>query len=199
MTMVKINVIALLFVSIGLFAQDKASETDFNEIIWYGLDYSMVKFIGSDLDFTDIDKIQSTYFKAWNQLILDESDKYDLRKAFKVKKVEYDIDAAVERSRARDMEGIVQQEDYSLEGDVGVDIALSYANPEINKVGAFFLMETLNKPAEEETMWVILFHVSTGEVFHAKRLVGKPRGFGFRNYWAGGYYYVMKKGISRPR
>ena len=199
MTMVKINVIALLFVSIGLFAQDKASETDFNEIIWYGLDYSMVKFIGSDLDFTDIDKIQNTYFKAWNQLILDESDKYDLRKAFKVKNVEYDFDAAVERSRARDMEGIVQQEDYRLEGDVGAVIAKGYANPEINKVGAFFIMETLNKPAEEETMWVVLFHVSTGEVFHMQRLVGKPRGFGFRNYWAGGYYYVMKKGISRPR
>lgn len=197
--MLRINVIALLFVSIGLFGQDQASETDFKEIIWYGMDYSVVKLIGSELDFTDIDKIQNTYFRAWNQLIQDESSKYDLKKAFKVKNVEYDFEAAVERSKARDMEGILQQEDYRLEGDVAAEIAASYANPEINKVGAFFIMETLNKTAVEETMWVVLFHVSTGEVFFTERLVGKPKGFGFRNYWAGGYYYVMKKGIPRPR
>ena len=41
--MVKINVIALFFVSIGLFGQNQVSETEFDEIIWFGLDYSMVK------------------------------------------------------------------------------------------------------------------------------------------------------------
>ena len=197
--MLRINVIALLFVSIGLFGQDQLSETDFDEIIWYGLDYSVVKFIGSELDFTDIDKIQNHYFGAWNQLILDESKKYDLKKAFKVKKVEYEFEAAIERSEQRDMEGIVQQEDYRLEGDLAAEIAATYANPEINKIGAIFIMETLNKTAEQESMWAVLFHVSTGQVFYTERLVGAPKGFGFRNYWAGGYYNAMKKGINRPR
>ena len=72
----------MLSVSIGLFGQDQLSETDFDEIIWYGLDYSVVKFIGSELDFTDIDKIQNHYFGAWNQLILDESKKYGQKNQF---------------------------------------------------------------------------------------------------------------------
>jgi len=197
--MVRINVIALIFVSIGLFGQNQVSETDFDEIIWFGLDYSMVKFIGSDLDFTDIDKIQSHYFGAWNQLIIDESSKYDLKKAFKVKKVEYDIEIAIARSKQRDMQDILQTDAYRLEGDAAQEVAKAYANPEINKVGALFIMETLNKPAIEETMWLILFHVSTGEVFYSDRLVGLPKGFGFRNYWAGGYYNAIKKQVTRPR
>jgi len=157
--MVRINVIALIFVSIGLFGQNQVSETDFDEIIWFGLDYSMVKFIGSGLDFTDLDKIQSHYFGAWNQLIIDESSKYDLKKAFKVKKVEYDIEIAIARSKQRDMQDILQTDAYRLEGDAAQEVAKAYANPEINKVGALFIMETLNKPAIEETMWLILFHV----------------------------------------
>jgi len=197
--MVRINVIALIFISIGLFGQNQVSETEFDEIIWFGLDYSMVKFIGSDLDFTDLDKIQSHYFGAWNQLIIDESSKYDLKKAFKVKNVEYDIETAIARSEQRDMQDILQREEYRLAGDAATEVAKAYSNPEINKVGAFFIMETLNKTAVEETMWLILFHVSTGEVFYTDRLVGVPKGFGFRNYWAGGYYNVIKKQVSRPR
>lgn len=197
--MVRINVIALFFVSIGLFGQNQVSETEFDEIIWFGLDYSLVKFIGNDLDFKDLEKIQSYYFGAWNQLILDESTKYNLKKAFKVNRVEYDIEATIARSEQRDMQDIVQRDEYRLAGDPGGEIAMAYSNPEINKVGAVFIMETLNKPAVEETMWVVLFHVSTGQVIHTERLVGKPKGFGFRNYWAGGYHSAIKKGINRPQ
>ena len=197
--MVRIIVIALFFVCIGLFGQNQVSETDFDEVIWFGLDYSLVKFIGNTEDFSDLEKIQNHYFRAWNQLILDESGKYSVLRALKVKKVEYSIELAISRSEQRDMQDILQRDAYRLEGDLGSEIAEAYANPEINKVGAVFIMETLNKPAIEETMWLILFHVSTGEVFYAERLVGIPKGFGFRNYWAGGYYNVIKKQVSRPR
>ncbi len=178
--MVRINVIILLFVSIGLFGQNQVSETDFDEVIWFGLDYSLVKFIGASEDFSDLEKIQNYYFRTWNELILEESSKYDLKRAFKVKKVEYAMDSAIARSERRDMQDIVQTDEYRLTGDLGPEIAQAYTNPEINKVGAVFMMETLNKLAVEETMWVVLFHVSTGQVFHTERLVGLPKGFGFR-------------------
>ena len=197
--MVRINVIILLFVSIGLFGQNQVSETDFDEVIWFGLDYSLVKFIGASEDFSDLEKIQNYYFRTWNELILEESSKYNLKLAFKVKEVEYAMDSAIARSERRDMLDIVQTDEYRLTGDLGPEIAKAYSNPEINKVGAVFIMETLNKPAVEETMWVVLFHVSTGQVFHTERLVGLPKGFGFRNYWAGGYYSALKKGVNRPQ
>jgi hypothetical protein len=197
--MVRFNVIILLFVSIGLFGQNQVSETDFDEVIWFGLDYSLVKFIGASEDFSDLEKIQNYYFRTWNELILEESSKYNLKRAFKVKKVEYAMDSAIARSERRDMQDIVQTDEYRLTGDLGPEIAKAYSNPEINKVGAVFMMETLNKPAVEETMWVVLFHVSTGQVFHTERLVGLPKGFGFRNFWAGGYYSALEEGVNRPQ
>jgi hypothetical protein len=197
--MVRFNVIILLFVSIGLFGQNQVSETDFDEVIWFGLDYSLVKFIGASEDFSDLEKIQNYYFRTCNELILEESSKYNLKRAFKVKKVEYAMDSAIARSERRDMQDIVQTDEYRLTGDLGPEIAKAYSNPEINKVGAVFMMETLNKLAVEETMWVVLFHVSTGQVFHTERLVGLPKGFGFRNFWAGGYYSALEEGVNRPQ
>ena len=49
-----------------------------DEVVWYGLDYSLVKFIGMSQDFNDIDRIQSFFFRNWNELILTETKKYDL-------------------------------------------------------------------------------------------------------------------------
>ena len=67
----------------------------------------------------------------------------------------------------------------------------AYSNPAISKVGAIFVMETLNKLAVEETMWLALFYIESGQVFHTERLSGSPGGFGFRNYWARGYYHTI--------
>ncbi len=196
--MVRIMVMLILLGSVNLWGQNQESKADFDEVIWFGLDYTQVKFIGTSDQFNDLDAIQHRYFRAWNDLIEIESPKYDLKSAFKVANLIYGLDSAIVRSERRDMKDIVQMSEYELSENQVAEIVKAYADPAISKVGAIFVMETLNKTAVTETMWLTFFHVSTGEVFYTERLIGKPKGMGFRNYWAGGYYTVIKELIERP-
>lgn len=197
--MVRITVVFFLLLgSMNLLGQNQESETDFDEVIWFGLDYTQVKFIGASDEFNDLEAIQNRYFRSWNELIVTESSKYDLKRAFKITNLIYALDSAISRSERRDMKDIVQLNNYELSENQLAEIVKAYADPALSKVGAIFVMETLNKTAVKETMWLAFFHVSTGEVFHTERLIGKPKGFGFRNYWAGGYYRVITELIKRP-
>ena len=196
--MVRIVVMLTLLGSVNLWGQNQESKADFDEVIWFGLDYTQVKFIGVSDQFNDLDAIQHRYFRAWNDLIEIESPKYDLKSAFKVSNLIYALDSAIVRSERRDMKDIVQMSEYELSENQVAEIVKAYADPAISKVGAIFVMETLNKTAVKETMWVTFFHVSTGEVFYTERLIGTPKGMGFRNYWAGGYYRVITELINRP-
>ena len=195
--MVRCLVALMLLGSINLLGQNQEGKASFDEVVWFGLDYTQVKFIGSGDQFSDLEAIQHRYFRSWNELFEKESSKYDLKSAFMVKKIIYDLDSAIARSERRDMKDIVQMDEYELSENQVVEIAKAYSNPAIDKVGAIFVMETLNKLDVEVTMWVAFFHVSTGQVFHTERLMGQPRGFGFRNYWAGGLYSALQKGVNR--
>jgi hypothetical protein len=195
--MVRIIVMLSLLGSVNLWGQNQESKADFDEVVWFGLDYTQVKFIGVSDQFNDLEAIQHNYFRSWNELILSESSKYDLKGAFKITNLVYALDSAIARSERRDMKDIVQMTKYELSENQVNEIVKAYADPAINKVGAIFVMETLNKIAVKETMWVTFFHVSTGEVFYTERLIGKPKGMGFRNYWAGGYYRVITELIKR--
>jgi hypothetical protein len=179
-------VITALVLSTALHAQERPGKVTF-----YGLDYTQVKFIGLDEDFSDLFKIQNTYFAAWNGLFLTEQSKYNVATAFNVREVEYTIEKAIKRSEDRDMTGIVQRDSYSLGKEELASVLKAYIIPGEDKVGTLFIMETLNKFDKVSTMWLVVFNVSDGTIHHLKRYSGGPGGFGFRNYWARGYYNVL--------
>ena len=79
-----------------------------NELVWCGIDYSLVKFIGSADQFNDLPKIQSYYFRAWNEIIQAEAGKYDLNNAFSVNTIHYNMENSILRSQEKDMSGILQ-------------------------------------------------------------------------------------------
>lgn len=167
-------------------------------LVWFGLDYSHVKFIGLETDFSDLPKIRDHYFSSWNQLVLAESEKYDVRGAFRAGQVTYAIEQAVERSSNRYMDNIVQPGSYEMGKDQLAEALKSYISPSAEGTGAVFIMETLNKTDQKATMWVAVFDIRTGEMLHLKRYSGKPGGFGFRNYWARPVYNVIKTLKSNP-
>jgi len=167
-------------------------------LVWFGLDYSHVKFIGTPEDFSDLPKIRDHYFGAWNQLILAESEKYDIRAAFGAGQVTYAIEKAVERSSNRDMGNIVQMGSYEMSKEQLAEALKSYISPSGEGTGAVFIMETLNKTRAEATMWVAVFDIRSGEMLHLKRYADKPGGFGFRNYWARPYYNVISTLKKNP-
>jgi hypothetical protein len=158
-----------------------------------------VQFIGTSDQFADLPKIQNYYFRAWNEIILDEKSKYDLNTAFSVSTISYTMENSILRSEQRDMDGIVQSSDYSI-GEEQVKLVVeANIDPSVDKVGAMFVMETLNKTAAISTMWLAVFNVATGEVLYMKRYSGAVGGFGFRNYYAKSLHNVIKNLKMTPR
>jgi len=183
----------LILASISLFVRPAIPESSVNELVWFGIDYSLVKFIGVSDNFSNLRDIQENIFRSWNELVLLEKDKYDVQSTFGVSRVDYQMDFAISQSENRDMDGILQTDGYSIDKDQVTELVMKYTDTSDDRVGALFVMETLNKLDQISTMWVAVFQISTGEILHLERFAGKPGGFGFRNYWARSYYNVLNQ------
>jgi len=186
----KLTTIVLL---LGLICAPGMSQDqpDRDELVWYGMDYSLVRLVGERTDFSDLEKIRGYYFRAWNELMIIEREKYDLKKAFGVKSVTYDIEKAISRSEKVDLELLWQNAWYSFDVDQAIEVMKNYIAPGVNKVGGIFVVETLNQHDTKATMWLLFFNVSTGELIHMGKYEGIAGGFGFRNYWVRPYYDVL--------
>ncbi len=165
--------------------------TNVNEITWYGLDFSNVRLIGA-VGFTNPEKIKSYYFGTWNSLILDEYDKYNLEKFFYVGSVKNNLDIVTDRNKLPDPDKLVIESDYSFGVDKVMQIISEYDSGDNKGIGLVFIVESLNKYKEKASVWVTFFDIQSKKVLLAKRIEGKASGFGFRNYWAGAYYNIMK-------
>ncbi len=195
--------LALLLIafSVGLVVQSTEPVFSQEEVVWFGLDYTQVKFIGYDSQFSDLPKIQDHYFSAWNQLFITEVKKYDIKGALGVDELTYEIENAITLSKQRDMNGILQSGSYKLGKEQLAAVLKSYVNASDQRTGVLMIMETLNKLEETSSMWLVVFDVSTSKIHHLKRYSGKPGGFGFRNYWARSYYNVilsLKESSQKP-
>ncbi len=47
-----------------------------------------------------------------------------------------------------------------------------------------FIMETMNKASAQAYIHVTLINMATKKVLLTEKIIEKPAGFGFRNYWA---------------
>ncbi len=97
------------------------------------------------------------------------------------------------------MTGIVQFEAYTIDEEQVKSVVALNIDPSLDKVGAMFVMETLNKIQEVSTMWLAVFNVATGEILYMRRYSGAVGGFGFRNYYARSHYNVIRNLKMSPR
>jgi hypothetical protein len=196
--MKKINIIILL-VAVSFSAVPQTVQDLFRsdvQITWLGIDYSHVKLIGNFSEFFEIGERSSVqiitdYFPAWNRIILDERDKYDIRGMLRKTDIYYDIDMIMDlntranpdsmesynnrRFTADDIQTYVDQ--YNLQGKEGI--------------GVVFIAECLNKGYQEAWFHFVAINMGTGEVLFQNRLRGTPSGFGLRNYWANSVYRII--------
>jgi hypothetical protein len=193
--MKKILFILILCLNIQLLS----AQTSFSEIkkhhswAWLGLDFSNTKLLGSE-GFNDPKKIIDHYFIAWNQLIFDEGDKYNVKGAFKLKQI-YTEDSYFDllNSKVKSNDIFVDRSYSVSKSDIN-NIVKNYNFSNIKqKICLVFIVERLDKPKEQAVVWVTLINSSTKEIILTERMIGKPGGFGFRNYWAGAVYDIIKQ------
>ncbi|MCF6169780.1 MAG: hypothetical protein L3J66_02230 [Bacteroidales bacterium] len=159
---------------------------------WYGLDYTHAYFI-TTFDFPDPYDLKSK-FRAWNELVLMESEKYNLDKFFN-KEVIPNIDMINKRNDKIKLKGRITDDDFlssHLDREKIREIVFSY-NTEDDEpgIGLVFIVESLSKPNVKGAYWVTFFDIKSRKVITTERFLGKAGGFGLRNYWAKSYFNVM--------
>ena len=184
-----IVVLIFTFFSGAMQAQDKKKAVAEKNITWFGIDFTLARFT---LVTEDPAAIVSTSLKAINNLILAEPDKYNLKKFFSKSEVTPDIEMINERNSKIDPTMLVVPDKYTITPEDVKKVINTYDTKGKTGTGLVFVAENMHKVEEIGSYYVVFFDLSSKEIIDSERKVGKASGIGFRNYWAGSIYNVMK-------
>jgi hypothetical protein len=200
-TMKKIIIysVSCLF-GIALYTQLKPKDVfSQDEVVWYGLDFSKTKFIGS---FENVKKIRpindyvlkDIYIPAWNHLIVNEPTNFDIKKTFYKKKVYYDLRSIESINKTIDTNDLITLNSNTIsQNDLQDMVDLYKKGNKKEGLGLSFIIESFDKPNEQASLWVVFFDIESKKILLSKHCVGKPTGFGIRNYWAGAIKHIMNE------
>ena len=156
-------------------------------LVWCGLDYSMVKMIGTT-DFAQPQQIFPGMLVAWNGLFMKEMLP-ELEKM--AKSVRTDLTAtAANNEKANEKQ--IQRQDGSRDEMVApthikdndiAELVRAYKLNNTQGLGLVFVVDRLVKAQETGCLYVVFFDVSSRKVISSTRLCEKAGGMGFRNYW----------------
>ena len=184
--------ICLIF-SLKTVSNAQVSATD-KSITFYGLDFSKSKMVGND-GFSNPSDIVNRIFGEWNNLLVNEKSKYDVKFAFNKSEVDYDFDIVNKRNLSVNASELVSNNSYSFDEKTVASIVKGYSTKN-KKLGIVFIVEKFDKTEEKASVFITYFDPSSKKVLLTKRMTAAPVGFGFRNYWAGAIAKILKQSNS---
>ncbi len=200
--MKRILIAALFVVFSGLTFSQTASDV-FNPgsytFYWLGLDFSHVKVIGDFTQFGDagaVDayQIKTQYFPAWNELMLNEPEKFDFKGLFKLNELINDIEMITRVNAETDVNAMSATEAPNYSQENIQSFVNGYNTTGKSGIGLVFIAESLDKVGKEAWFHVVAINTTSKEVLMWERIKSVPTGFGVRNYWAGAVYNIIKEG-----
>ncbi|MCP4121070.1 MAG: hypothetical protein GY751_04900 [Bacteroidetes bacterium] len=189
-------IIGIVFTQASVFsqsAQDVFTDPDL-AVIYIGADYSRTSFVGY-ADFTDPVKINDYFIGAWNQLLVNEIDKYNVMGAFRITDYTIDIEITnLQNEKANPKTFVVAKAPDRWENSIIDEMVGEYAidSDNVPSVAFVWIVESLNKSTNLATLNAVFFNTQTREVIYHKTLTGSGKGFGFRNYWVNPYEMAIK-------
>ncbi len=186
----------LIFISVHCFPQSDYQLFNSETMVWYGIDFSHAKLIGTD-GFTNPDDIKGRFFASWNNLVISEPDKYEIRKFFKKSKVILNLETVEAINQKIDVGKMVTNQNYNLTKEEIPDIVRNYSGNENSGLGVVFIVEAFNKITQTGYIYVTFFDIATKKIILSEKLSGEARGMGLRNYWAGCIFEVMETSQSK--
>jgi len=183
-----------------LFAQDVNSVFSTKEIVWFGVDFSNVKLVGTSTDFANLNDIRDKQFNAINNLFISEPEKYDPKKAFKKDKVTNDFSVVEKRNISMDIDKLLVQTENTLSKETIEGMIKEYTPKEATSgIGACFVMENLIKTEKDShaTLYTVFFDIATKKVLICEKTSSVAGGFGFKNFWAKTVFMTLDK-FSMP-
>lgn len=186
--------IAMLLFSNVVFGQTRSEVFDSKvPVTWLGLDFTAAMFIGDREKLGSGETIRSMLY-SWNNLVINEPEKYDIAKAIGRTSIEKDISVTEERIAALKVDGMYSDKtaDHLHVSASDVEEIVRSYNFKGSGIGLLFVVESFNKLNTEASMYVTFINMANKEVLFTERVTAPPGGFGLRNYWAGAIYTVLK-------
>jgi hypothetical protein len=167
------------------------------DITWYGLDFSVAKFKGTFTNF-DINTSKSPatlrdlYFPGWNNVVVEEKDKYDLKKFCKKSTVFYNITKATDINAHVNPDSMITLNPVPVIPLDKIELVVSnYKDPFSGGIGLVFIIECFDTSNDVGSMHMAFFDIQTGKLLFKRRIQTSPGGFGVRNYWIRTVYNAM--------
>jgi hypothetical protein len=190
--------ITLACLMMATFVKAQSTQDVFDpekKITWLGLDFTAAVFIGDRERFGSA--ADTRYLlEAWNSLVINEAQKYDIGKAFN----KYNVDNAVDITKSRNAEFDISQvysdntaDHFRLKPSDIPEIVKTYDFKNLHGMGLMFIIESFNKLNNEGAMWITFIDMDSKKVVLTEKMVAPPGGFGLRNYWAGSIYKVLEQ------
>jgi hypothetical protein len=183
---------ALLMVVCCLFSNTSFSQslksvfTDSESpLLYLGIDFTQARL----LDGGNPQEIRDNYFISINQLIVNEPDKYNLKKAFRKSNIEHDFDAIAKNNAQVNVNDILSTKSGDFNRLKEADIATIINALDLGDkqgTGLVFVMEAMKKASSksEASVWVTFVDIKNKKVLMTERMeCDVIRGIGFRNYW----------------
>jgi len=164
-----------------------------NEIIWYGLDFSKAKMIGSD-GFKNPSELKSKLFNVLNNEICTNTDKFDLKSVFVKDKVINDLSLTDKLNESIDVTNIVTDNNYyAIQPDEIDGIVKNYNTKAKEGIGLVFIIESFDKTSATCNLYVTFFDISTKKVLLKERMDGHAGGAGIKSFWFNSLYNIFKE------
>jgi hypothetical protein len=179
-----------------LYAQDVNSVFSAKEIIFYGVDFSNVKLVGTTVDFANLNDIRDRQFNAINNLFISEPEKYDPKKAFKKDKATIDLSIVDKRNLTPDIDKLLTTTQNTLSKESIDAMIKEYTISDgVSGIGVCFVMENLIKleKGSHATLYVVFFDIATKTVLICENADSIAGGFGFKNFWAKTVFLTLDK------
>ncbi|NII26520.1 hypothetical protein HB364_15635 [Pseudoflavitalea sp. X16] len=158
-------------------------------LTYFGVDFSEARIIGGT-------PAKTSDFAGINNLIVNETKKYDLPAVFQRSSVTVDI-KAVNKKNATINTAAIKSSNVSdfnrLKKDDVYKIIKGYNWGNRKGIGVLFIMEGMSATGKVASMYVTFFDIASKKVLLTEEMTGENGGFGFRNRWATSLYNVMEK------
>lgn len=170
-----------------------------NTAIYYlGIDFSHVKLVGEfsqayGYGEQSYREIRDDYFPAWNKVVINEREKYDIAGMLRRERVLYSPEMVMLKNKETDISTLEAYNEPNYTAEQVKQFVTEYTITPTEGIGIIFLAECLNKASTEAIFHFIAIDMQSGEILFQKKLYGTPKGFGVRNYWAGSVYNIIQK------
>jgi hypothetical protein len=163
------------------------------EIVWLGIDFSRVKFIGP-AGFNDLQSILTSQIHGINDVVIKENHKFDFQK-FLRKRPRYKAEQVYMHNMNINPAGIVLVVDQGnrVDGSMVQDVVNECQFPAENAIGLMFVTESLDKNQAAAFAWVAFVDLATSKVIATSKYAGRAGGITFRNYWANAFFDIIRQ------